>query len=440
MVYLNVRMQFVKRLPFYAACAYLVYLPFHVFLSQSLSLVTGGLDVWKIAKDVVLALLTMFVICSVIAGRKATKPFIVLLAISALYALVHGLIWLAHPEIFKDSAIIGFVYNLRLPAFLMLGYGVALLRPDLCKPVFFVRLVIVVGTAVAFLGVLQYFLPKDILTHVGYGIDRGARAAFFIDDKAGFPRVMATLREPNALGGFLLVPMSLSLGLLMRARNQHKRMMLIGMLGIQGLALFFTFSRSAWGAAVLSLSLVAAWYYRTKLIDWLRRFWLISATVVLLLGVGLYTQRNNPIVVSYITHSSNDEDLDSNDYHKIFLQQGLEGIAERPFGHGPGTAGLASIQNPAGSFLTENYYVQIGYEVGIIGLLVFVVLHAVVYVRLWAARNTVLGAALLATFWGYVLMNMVLHTWSNEAIAGQWWILAGIALVAYSVQPKTKTD
>ena len=427
-------MHFAKRLPFYAVTAYLLYLPFHVFLAQSLSMVTGGLDIWKIAKDVILALLTMFVVCSVVIGRRVTRLFTTLLAISFVYALFHVLLWVANPDIFRDSALIGMVYNIRLPAFLMLGYGAALLRPDLVKPQFFVRIVLVVGTLIALLGVLQYFLPKDILTHVGYSIERGARPAFFIDDKTDFPRVMSTLREPNALGGFLLVPMALALALLVRTKDHNKRILLIGMLGLQGLALFFTFSRSAWGAALLVLGLIAGWYYRQTLWTVVKRFWLVISAVVLLLGIGLYTQRNSPIIASYVTHASSDEDLDSNDYHRIFLQQGLEGTADQPMGHGPGTAGLASIQDPKGSFLTENYYVQIAYEVGVLGLLVFLALTVVVYVRLWPYRNTVLGSVLLATFWGYVLMNMVLHTWSNEAIAGQWWLLAGLALGTLGLQ------
>lgn len=431
-------MHFAKRLPFYAVTAYLLYLPFHVFLAQSLSLVTGGLDVWKIAKDVILALLTLFVVCSVVIGRRVTRLFTILMAISFVYALFHVILWVAHPDIFRDSALIGMVYNIRLPAFLMLGYGAALLRPDLLKPQFFVRLVIVVGTFVALLGVLQYFLPKDILTHVGYSIERGARPAFFIDDKAGFPRVMATLREPNALAGFLLVPMGLAAAMLVRTKDQNKRVMLLGMLGVQGLALFFTFSRSGWAAALLVLGLIVGWYYRDMLWTVLKRFWLVGLVAVTLLGFGVYTQRHSPVVESYITHASDDADLDSNDYHRIFLQQGLDGIADQPMGHGPGTAGLASIQDPKGSFLTENYYVQLGYEVGVLGLLVFVALNVVVYVRLWPYRNTVLGSVLLATFWGYVLMNMVLHTWSNEAIAGQWWLLAGVALATLGLTKQTK--
>jgi len=33
--------------------------------------------------------------------------------------------------------------------------------------------------------------------------------------------------------------------------------------------------------------------------------------------------------------------------------------------------------------------------------------------------------ALLASFWGLIATNMLLHTWSNEAVAVVWWMLAG---------------
>ncbi|HSX35144.1 MAG TPA: hypothetical protein VLF62_05890, partial [Candidatus Saccharimonadales bacterium] len=51
-----------------------------------------------------------------------------------------------------------------------------------------------------------------------------------------------------------------------------------------------------------------------------------------------------------------------------------------------------------------------------------------VYVRLWARRTTLLAGVLLASFWGYVVMNLLFHMWSNEAVAAQWWLLAGLSI------------
>lgn len=78
---------------------------------------------------------------------------------------------------------------------------------------------------------------------------------------------------------------------------------------------------------------------------------------------------------------------------------------------------------------------QIGYEVGLLGLAVFIGLNAYAYVLIRRAHG-VWGVVLLASFWAYVVTNMLLHTWSNEAVAAQWWILAGVVMATQ----KTQTD
>ncbi len=88
-----------------------------------------------------------------------------------------------------------------------------------------------------------------------------------------------------------------------------------------------------------------------------------------------------------------------------------------------------SIQNPGGGLLTENYYIQIAYEVGVIGIVLFLAVHVLVYRKL-ARQKSILAICLLASFWGYVLVNMLLHIWSNEAVAAQWWLQAGLAMTA----------
>lgn len=403
-------------------------MPFHIFLAQSLSLVTGGLDIWKIAKDLVLAVVVLFAICLVWGTGRVTRQYKWLLGIATAYAAIHALLWICNPDIYKQSAALGIVYNLRLPAFVLLGYSAVLLQSDLYKNRTILALLLGVSGLVALLGVVQYFLPADTLTHVGYSIDRGVRANFFIDDKAGFPRIMSTLREPNALGAYLIVPMALTVLTWTKAKELKHKIALIALFALYSLALLWTFSRSAWIGAFIAVALVLTWNYRVVLQRFMQRFWLVCLLVFLGLGAVAYAQRNTPFVQGYISHTSNDKDIDSNEYHYLFVKQGIEGIMHQPLGHGPGTAGLASIQNPKGSFLTENYYVQIGYEVGMIGLALFVALNAVIYIGLWKTRRTTLGTVLLATFWSYVLTNMLLHTWSNETVACQWWLLAGLAL------------
>jgi O-antigen ligase len=434
-------MQILKRIPYVLCLILLAYMPFHIFLSQSLSLATGGLDAWKVGKDVLLCAGVVFTICLVYAQRRATRTFTILLALTVLYGGLHLILWLAHPDAHDRSAVLGTIYNMRLPLFTLLGFASVLLLP---KFVFSsaMKLTLIVSTIVAGLGVLQYFLPSDLLTHAGYGLDRGVRAAFFIEDNPDLPRIMSTLREPNALGAYLILPAAAIGALFFGTKDRNKRTMLAGALGLHGLAVFLTFSRSSWLGLALALALVVWWRFREPARAFLRRFWPAVIGVVLVVGFSAFAVRNTPFFQQYVIHSNPEEqvaDLDSNDLHVQLIEEGLRGIQDEPLGHGPGTAGLVSIQNPNGTQLTENYYVQIGYEVGIAGALLFIALNAWLYVRIWR-RNDSVAVLLCASFWAYVLTNMLLHTWGNEAVAAQWWILAGMALSGPEIVKRTTDD
>jgi O-antigen ligase len=419
-------MQILKRISYFGSLLLLAYMPFHIFLSQSLSLITGGLEEWKIAKDVLLVALCVFTICLVFLQGRATRLFKILLLFTVAYGLLHLGIWAAHPDLYQRTAMLGTIYNVRLALYAILGAGAVLLWPKFAFSSV-IKLVLIASTAVAGLGILQYFLPSDFLTHFGYSLSRGVRPAFFIDDNPLFPRIMSTLREPNALGAYLILPTTI-LGLLaFQMRDLKKRVLLAGLFGLHLAAIFLTQSRSAWAAVVVSLGLAFFWQHRTWLTLVVRRFWYIGAALVVVAVSGAYLLRDSHFVQGYIVHTSTarTSNINSNNYHALLVRQGLEGILHQPLGHGPGTAGLVSIQNPNGGQLTENYYVQIGYEIGVIGAVLFIAANVWLYIQLWRRKNYI-GVAMCASFWAYVVTNMLLHTWSNEAVVAQWWILAGM--------------
>jgi O-antigen ligase len=409
-------------------------MPFHIFLAQSLSLVTGGLEGWKIGKDVLLFVLTVFTICLVYLQGRATFFFKALVWFFLVYGFLHLLIWDAHPDSFQKTALLGTIYNVRLACFAVLGAGaVLMMRKFVFSSV--VKLVLIVSTIVTVFGIMQYFLPNDFLTHFGYGLDRGARAAFYIDDNPLFPRIMSTLREPNALGAYLILPATILSLLIFRIKDMNKRYIVGGIFGLHIIAIFLTQSRSTWAALLVSLVLAFFWQHRVWFTQFIRRFWYIWAALVILVVSGTVLLRNTHFVQGYVIHTSSarTSQLDSNDYHALLIKQGLKGVRDYPLGHGPGTAGIVSIQNPGGGQLTENYYIQIAYEVGIPGLLLFLAANIWLYIRLWRRRDYI-GVAMCASFWAYFVTNMLLHTWSNEAVAAQWWILAGMLAIGTSVR------
>jgi hypothetical protein len=435
-------MQKIRRIPYWGVLALLVYMPFHILLSQSLSLATGGLDYWKLGKDVVLLLLTVFSICMVFWENRAGRWYKGLLLMAIFYAALHAVVWLAHPDIYTQSALLGSIYNIRLVCFLLLGASATVLYPRVFVFSSLFKIVISVSSVVALLGVLQYFLPHDLLTHAGYSLARGVRPMFFIDDNAAFPRIMSTLRDPNSLGAYLIVPLSALTVFMLRLRQYatRQRIVIVLIWCVHLAALYLTFSRSAWAAACIAMTFVLCGQFSSQFVRLLRKHWWVAILGLALVIGGATMLKNNTKVDGVLTHSTAAQvgDIDSNQYHVLYVQRGLEGIHDRPLGHGPGTAGLASIQNPKGGLLTENYYVQIGYELGIFGLLVFVAINIWVYVCIWR-RHDLWATVLLASFWGYVLMNMLLHTWSNEAVAAQWWLLAGVALSLGVIPATNKT-
>ncbi|HSX32088.1 MAG TPA: O-antigen ligase family protein [Candidatus Saccharimonadales bacterium] len=426
-------MQLSRRILRIGVIALLVYMPFHVFLSQSLSLLTGGLEVWKAAKDVALALLTVFAVCLVFWRGRAERWYTTLLGIAAAYAVLHVLLFVIFKhKLYAESAYIGIIYNLRVVCYLVLGASAASLYARVFAFRSIIKIITGVASVIALLGVLQYFLPKDLLTHAGYSLDRGVRPMFFIDDNPAFPRIMSTLRDPNSLGAYLLVPLAVLTMYALRARNyvRSRQLLIYGLLGLHIVALYLTFSRSAWLAAIIVVALVIWWQFSSLFVHVIRRYWIVGVAAVVIVGVSVYMLRNNPHIDGVLTHSTAAQSgpIDSNEYHWLFVRRGISGIVQQPLGHGPGTAGLASIQNPYGTgILTENYYVQIGYEVGVVGLALFIALQVFIYIRLYKRRDE-WSIVLLAAFWGYVVTSMLLHTWSNEAVAAQWWLLAGLAI------------
>ena len=119
---------------------------------------------------------------------------------------------------------------------------------------------------------------------------------------------------------------------------------------------------------------------------------------------------------------------DPNQLRARFWQESIEDIVQNPFGSGPGTAGLASIKNDVqGIILNENYYLQIGTEVGVVGLAIFLAILATTAYRLWGVQG-IAAAGLFASFIGLAFTNALVHIWSNEAVAYTWWGLAGLGI------------
>lgn len=421
-------MHTLRKVPFWLVIMLLVYMPFHIFISQSASLVTGGLDAWKVGKDILLVLGLALTVGLVFwtGVYKKNKGFLIFFGLASAYGLLHLLVWAGNRHINSEGALLGTAYNSRLPGYALLGWGATILYPGKISVNRVAKLIILISTVVCVLGILQYLLPKDILTHVGYSIERGVKPNFFIDDKPDLPRIMSTLRDPNSLGAYLILPITLLS--LAWAKRPKQRMLISGLLLLHFWALFLTFSRSAWLGAVLSLATAFGLVYRSSLKSFVKKYWPWIGIAIASLAVFVYAMRDQYVVQNVVFHSDeNTQMTDSNNLHVKYAVDGIKGIASEPEGHGPGTAGLVSIHTKTEVVLTENYFIQIGYEIGVVGLALLLGIISYLLAQLWKIKTT-LASAQIASFFGISLCALLLLTWSNEAVAATWWLLAGVVI------------
>lgn len=425
----------------YIFLALLAYAPLHIFLSTWLGTTFGALEFAKVFKDIVLPIgfaTTLFAVWDTMWLKKFVRqPLIILIGSYALLTVVFALVFDTH----QRAELLGVVYNLRF--LLIFVYAGLLLR--LYEPEYLSRralqVVLGVGIIVAGFGVVQYTVsPNDALSHVGYSRENGVLPAFFIDDKPDLERIMSTIRDPNTLGSYLVIIIPLLIAGLLTAKRPETRQIISGGLLLAGLAMVFTFSRSGWLGVIVSLLIFGVIYLagRYRISQFVRehRTWLaVGVLIVALLGTGLVVARDSYFVQNVILHADESTTLeDPNELRIRFWQESLTAAAQNPLGHGPGTAGLASIQSDH-VILNENYYFQILHEVGFIGFILFLAILVLVGIKLYGAyqrTHSIYALGLLAAFIGLLVTNFLVHIWSNEAVAFTFWALAGLVILAES--------
>lgn len=404
-----------------------IYMPFHIFLSQWLSTYTGGLEIWKVWKDILTALVTILFIVTVFVRSKATKLYKKLLILLSIYGLIHLIIGFVTNQPL-DTFALAITYNLRIFCYLLIGYSMVLLSPKANLFYKYRRMLLILSSVVCFLAIMQWLLPKDILTHFGYMIDRGVKPNFFIDDKPDLPRAFSTLRDPNSLGAFLILPITLLVQSLIINWRSQKKNIIFGLLILHIWVLILTFSRSTLLATILAVAVLLA-MQKTKFIKVHKNKIISLVTILFIVTFGLiYLFRDQYFVQNTVFHADESTTLQTpNQLRENLAHKAIVGIADQPLGHGPGTAGLVSTRLPNG-LLTENYYLQILYEVGILGFLIFIYILFEIINNLIKIKKNIANKTVFAGFVGILFACLFFHTLSNEAVAIGYFLLTGLSL------------
>ncbi|HCI04149.1 TPA: hypothetical protein DE059_04455 [Candidatus Peribacteria bacterium] len=424
-------------------------LPFHallVTLGTKLIRGSGNAPMSQLAawKEGILAVILLVAFLEWVKSKKKWKFDEIDLSIVLLIAL--SLVVTAYTHGDWKLYLFGFKYD-----FVPLIAFFALRRVEwsekFLKNVF--SLIIGVGVVIAGYGLIAMFLPKGLFTLLGYSdlhslyLPDAPLAAFQQIESVGVRRMQSVMSGPNQLGLWLLIPFSISVIRMFQGRVTGRWSLVTGLFG---LGILLTFSRSAWIAALIIFVIILYQNQSKKAFkkSMTRIAGLIIVSVIVLTMV-------QPGVLLRLTSSSG---------HLTKPIEAWQTMNKHKFGLGLGMAGPASnrvsdacVHLPEGSdaswasdrpdlcvfvgenqvqptdrkckcpFLPENWYLQIGTELGIIGFALYLIMIFMVIRRL--QRNNKIRSVFLA-FIGISIAALFLHAWEDSAVAYTVWMLAAI--------------
>lgn len=275
--------------------------------------------------------------------------------------------------------------------------------------------------------VLQVFvLPADVLSLIGYG-DNTIQPFLTVDQNSNYIRINSTLRGPNPLGAYGVIVLSLATTYMLAHKNTRRRAW-AGVLAVAAaIAIWFSYSRSALGGAVVSVGLIAT----GVLTQFFKKRTIIigCALIAILLGLGYSTIRDNSAVSTIILHEDPAEpgEVNSNDGHFESLKTGTVRVAQQPLGSGIGSTGSASLLGDK-PFVLENQYLFVAHESGWPGLGLFVYIYTLIMLRLWRQRADWLAYGVFASGIGLGLIGLLQPVWADDTVSIVWFGLAAVAL------------
>lgn len=207
-------------------------------------------------------------------------------------------------------------------------------------------------------------------------------------------RPVGVFSQPNEYGLYCMVVVVFALGLTFATRGSVRWLSAFAALA-SGVGLLLSLSRGAWLGAVAGVIFLA------MLLPQTRRPFLAGAALLFVGGAAAsLLPFEIPVVSVIITRALTIGDAGSNPYDErpSFRAEGLREWQEKPiFGQGPNTfpelsAGINSVARPNGAEHPHNFFIAVGAEQGIIGVLAVLLFALAVFIAARAARPEVVLA------------------------------------------------
>jgi len=422
----------------------IVLLPFHAFLTVWAGSSFGHYTAFRLWKEDLVFVIGLVVIGLMIADHKMAKEILTTKlswAIGAYVVLDLAVAAVAHfnHSVSNKALAYGLLDDLRFLAFFIICWAAAIYSKRLNNVWY--KLILWPALIVIGFGLLQMFvLPANFLSHYGYG-PKTIMPYQTINNNPHYIRILSTLRGADPLGTYLILPISVLAVLLIRYPKSWtwaKLLVLVGAI----IVLFGSYSRGAWIGAVLACLFMAASYINFNSLARYKLPIVIGLIILfgLAIGGGLAFRHSHTFEnIFFHTQTNSAAPVSSDQAHLTAIEGGLKRVFHHLFGSGPGSSGPGSVYNhdrPAR--IPENYFLEVGEESGWLGLVLFVIINALVAVKLWQRRDSAFALSLLAALVGITVVNMLTLAWTDDTLSYIWWGLAGLAMVTPIVKNDSK--
>ncbi len=390
----------------------IIAMPFHAFLTiyfGNLLHLGHRLQAWKEILTVALAAIAAVYLFNKKEARLKLDQLNKLVIAIFILALVVSLVRFG-----SLSALIFGIKTDLMPLVIFLLAQIVASRFDEFKVY---NLIVWPAFIVSVLAILQALaIPPDFLTKLGYGSSTIIPGQY-VDSTTMVIRAFSTLGGPNQLGAYLILPITLVTANLVKKFDGKKLIILLSLLT----GLYLTYSRSAWiGAALAILTTIIVSVSKKSRVKILIGLGIVTGLGLLLIVSRNFCDPSNTIQYYLLHGSCTNNSLKGSDQIRLSsLKAGLEDALKNPLGKGLGTAGPASYHSLK-SLITENWYLQIAIELGLIGLILFIaffVINAFSLFKDSLDSKNLASIGLFASIIGLAGTNMFLHSFSDSTLA-----------------------
>lgn len=429
-----------QRIREWLAIVLLVLLPFHAFLVTVATKIIAGPNLAPLSsialwKEGLLVLVVLIALFEVLRKRFKHRGWIDFDGIDACivgFSIIGVVLGIYNQNILSAQTFYGVRYDLLLPLCFIVLRRVEWSEEFLKKTMW---ALLTVGVIVVLCGLAALFLPASAFRWLGYNdlhslyVSGGPLSPFQQIGESGIRRMQSVMSGPNQLGLWLLLPLSIALV------KRRWILLLLFLLGI-----FLTFSRSSWIAAAV-IVLIGLWKIVPVYKRWTVFGGVAAAGALMLAGVFAV----QPGIITRVTSNKNHIERP---WHALNL------IVRHPAGLGLGTAGPATnrlretcIELPDGAdaswakphpdlcvfvgksqvqpidhacncpLLPENWYLQIGVELGVLGMILYLTMVVLLLIKLHTAKQIFLA------FLGVSIAGVFLHSFEDFGVAATLWVL-----------------